>query len=31
MMYCSSVRSVDVYQRAGQGDLDNNDIDCWLR
>ncbi|XP_023334156.1 DNA-binding protein RFXANK-like [Eurytemora carolleeae] len=27
----SSVRSVDVYQRAGQGDLDNNDIDCWLR
>jgi len=26
----SVVRSVDVYQRAGQGDLDTNDISGWL-
>eukprot|EP00088_Acartia_fossae_P070133 TRINITY_DN9313_c0_g1_i12.p1 TRINITY_DN9313_c0_g1~~TRINITY_DN9313_c0_g1_i12.p1 ORF type:complete len:215 (+),score=31.75 TRINITY_DN9313_c0_g1_i12:53-697(+) len=26
----SNVRSVDVYQRAGQGDLDTNDINNWL-
>ena len=27
----SSVRCVDVYQRAGQGDLDRNDLAMWLR
>jgi len=27
----SSVRSVDVYQRAGQGDLDRNDLALWLQ
>jgi len=26
----SSVRCVDVYQRAGQGDLDRNDLAGWL-
>ena len=27
----STIRSVDVFQRAGQGDLDANDLNCWLR
>jgi len=27
----SNVRAVDVYQRAGQGDLDCKDIDQWMR
>jgi len=27
----SSVRGVDVYQRAGQGDLDRNDLEQWVR
>ena len=27
----SNVRAVDVYQRAGQGDLDSNDLENWLR
>ena len=27
----SIVRNVDVYQRAGQGDLDKNDLSMWLR
>lgn len=27
----SSVRGVDVFQRAGQGDLDRNDLEQWLR
>ena len=27
----SSVRGVDVFQRAGQGDLDRNDLALWMR
>lgn len=27
----SIVRNVDVYQRAGQGDLDKNDLSSWMR
>ena len=27
----TAVRNVDVFQRAGQGDLDKNDITLWLR
>jgi len=27
----TAVRNVDVYQRAGQGDLDKNDLTLWLR
>merc|ERR550525_1238900 len=27
----SNVRGVDVYQRAGQGDLDQKDLQQWLR
>ena len=27
----TAVRNVDVFQRAGQGDLDKNDLSYWLR
>ena len=27
----TAVRNVDVFQRAGQGDLDKNDLTYWLR
>ena len=27
----TAVRNVDVFQRAGQGDLDKNDLNYWLR
>ena len=28
---CFETRGVDVYQRAGQGDLDRGDLEQWLR
>ena len=28
---CYETRGVDVYQRAGQGDLDRGDLEQWLR
>ena len=31
LLYLSTVRSIDVFQRAGQGDLDASDLNSWLR